>query len=68
MSYQESDGIVTLTMSRDDYERLLMALGIATGCASRDGFPIIGWLELSDRINEGNPHWTRYTSPEGEPA
>lgn len=61
MSYQRSDGIVTLTISVKDYEQILMALGNAVGVASRDGLPIAPWLELANRINEGNPNWTRYT-------
>lgn len=66
MSYrEESDGTVTLTLSRDDYELVLMALGIAIGCASRDGVPIQSWLELTNRINEGNPNYTPYKRKAG---
>lgn len=59
MSYAEKDGEVTLTMKREDYERLLLCLGMATA-AARNRWPIV---ELLNRINQGNPAWTPYIVP-----
>ena len=68
MSYSESNGQVTLTMSREDYERVLLLLGAATACVLR----VPGFLEMSprfnlqamlsfmDRLNQGNPNYTAY--------
>ena len=62
MSYSESpDGKVVLTMSRIDYEMLLMALGATSGTNIFDMRTI---LELLNRLNEGNPHYTPYQIPE----
>jgi len=60
MSYREQDGQVILTMSLDDYQWLLFALGAAT--AARYSHP--DWKErmlgLMNRLNEGNPNYTPY--------
>jgi hypothetical protein len=54
MSYQEKDNQVILTMSRDDWNFLLMCLGAATVTF---GNPT---LMLANRLNLGNPDWTPY--------
>jgi hypothetical protein len=62
MSYSEKDGQVVLTMSREDYERVLMALGMATGAALRGYGPLAYRIlvPLLNRVNEGNPDYTPY--------
>ena len=55
--YREENGHVVLTLTRDDYNRLSLALGYAAGwmitrAARREVFG------LGNRINEGNPHFT----------
>jgi hypothetical protein len=66
MSYREENGQVVLTMSRQDFERLLLCLGGAVGAACL----IDPWVlsinevfELINRINEGNPNYTPYSIP-----
>lgn len=59
MSYGEKDGQVVLTMSRADYETLLICLGAAAGLA----VALQPHLELMDRLNEGNPNYRPYTRP-----
>ena len=58
---------VQFDISRDDFELLLLALGMATG--SVQDTPMRRLLfELANRINEGNPNWTPYEivdPPEG---
>ena len=62
MSYHEENGQVVLTMSREDYELILMALGGVTARALLPGGtrhrPTV--LNLLNRLNEGNPHFTPY--------
>jgi hypothetical protein len=60
MSYSEKDGQVILTMSREDYDWLLMALGMATGLAARDSCDVTPWLDVVNRLNSGNPNYTPY--------
>ena len=62
MSYSEQGDQVVLTMTRDDYSRLLMAMGQATGAAltGRGLLRIRELLELLNRLNEGNPNYERY--------
>jgi len=58
MSYSESNDQVILTMSREDYQLVLMLLGAGTA-----GEHVISWkkaCELLNRLNSGNPHYTPY--------
>jgi len=63
MSYREENGQVVLTMSREDYVRLLFRLGAGFGAwlhSHSDRFPDIVRDELAfiNRLNEGNPNYT----------
>jgi hypothetical protein len=60
VSYSERDGQVVLTMSREDYETLLIALGIAAGHAMKEGARPHKCLAFINRLNEGNPNYTPY--------
>lgn len=61
MSYREENGQVLLTMSRDDYQMLLIVLGYATGGAIKEHWTsATRMFELTNRLNEGNPHYTPY--------
>ena len=55
MSYREENGQVVLTMSRVDFEWLLIILGSATA-----NFGVNRITGLCDRLNEGNPNYTPY--------
>src|SRR5690348_18506040 len=50
MSYHEENGQVVLTMSRDDYQELMLILG-----ASTRNFGINSVAQMASRLNEGNP-------------
>lgn len=70
MSYREENGQVVLTMSREDYESLLLFLGYATGAAAirgefREGDSIIA---LTNRLNTGNPNYKPYEIAENPNA
>jgi len=69
MSYREENGQVTLTMTREDYDRVLMMLGAATATFSLNGGPINTkqCLALVNRLNEGNPNYTPYKLAEKTP-
>lgn len=62
MSYSECDGQVILTMSRDDYQKLLIELGGAMFLHVKDGDggadEAFRWL---NRLNQGNPDYTPYS-------
>lgn len=62
--YREENGQVILTMSREDYERLIFRLGMAAGYASKCGGALGEQLRqdlaFMNRLYEGNPHYTPY--------
>jgi hypothetical protein len=60
VSYSEKDGQVVLTMSREDYELVLMALGAFTAVTWKSGGNSQRVLEVLNRLNSGNPHYTPY--------
>jgi hypothetical protein len=61
MSYHEENGQVVLTMSTEDFQMLLIVLGYATGGAIEENWTSPRRMfELTNRLNEGNPHYTPY--------
>ena len=63
MSYSEKDGQVVLSMSREDYETLLIALGYYTGGISQragKNEAFTEMIELLNRLNQGNPNYRPY--------
>lgn len=72
MSYREEHGQVILTMSREDYQMLLIVLGYAIGGAIKEQWtPAEEIFELTNRINEGNPNFRPYelsSSPRCTPS
>jgi hypothetical protein len=61
--YLETAETVVLSMTHQDYNALLLALGFAAGRA--DDKPMF-WrlIGLVNRLNAGNPHFTPYEIPE----
>jgi hypothetical protein len=55
----------TFTLTRDQYETLLLALGLAAGAAHGQGNEklFIGLLRLANEINKNNPNWQPYELP-----
>jgi hypothetical protein len=61
MSYREENGQVVLTMPREDYEIVLMALGAFTSTVMAEELcGIEKMLLLLNRLNSGNPNYTPY--------
>jgi hypothetical protein len=60
VSYREDEGNVVLTMTRADYDKLLMTFAAATMGMRRMGANINGMIDLLNRLNEGNPNYEPY--------
>jgi len=57
VSYREENGQVVLTMNKEDFTSLMYFLGLG---AALTHLPTRGVLELLNRLNQGNPHYTPY--------
>ena len=64
---ENEQGDVTLRLTRDDYTRLILALGYATGAAMKQpgGMSVDDLLRLMNRLNEGNSNYRPYAVDEG---
>lgn len=58
MSYSEENGMVLLRLNREEYEHILLALGAYAAMTDRDNRQ----FELINRINQGNPKYTPYST------
>jgi len=56
---------MTFELSREDYQTLLLALGMAAGTASREGDDRLfrAFTRLANTVNKDNPDWTPYEVP-----
>lgn len=66
MSYQEENGQVILTMSREDYDFLLLGWGMVLGKSFFGGSPP-HLIAFFNRLNSGNPNYTPYQVQEKKP-
>lgn len=66
ITYTRQGDQVTLEMSGDDFDQLLMILGYAAGSAHRDRelLTFYAWLDFTNRLNATNPSFTPYEIPE----
>lgn len=62
MSMKRDGELVHITVTYDEFEVLLLALGIAYGACKRTDLPVSAarLVHLANAINEGNPNWTPY--------
>jgi hypothetical protein len=60
MSYKEQDGQVILTLSREDYDALLIRLGAAAAVMISQGGSVDRELGFINVLNAGNPNYTPY--------
>jgi hypothetical protein len=59
------EGEVTITLTTEEYDRLLILMGFAVGAAyEKDREIAYRFLELANRVNRGNPHWRSYEIPD----
>ena len=56
---------MTIELSADDFQLLLLALGIATGDCVRQGRSEMAHslVRLANKVNQNNPNWTPYVIP-----
>lgn len=62
---RRENGQVHLTITTDEFNTILMALGGFLSAAMQDQHPLaIHVLRVANSINIGNPDWTPYEIPE----
>ncbi|MGH9665554.1 MAG: hypothetical protein ACRD9L_14105 [Bryobacteraceae bacterium] len=54
---------LTIELSRDEFELLLLALGIAAGSAAASPALFKDLLRLANAVNRNNPAWRPYEVP-----
>ncbi len=61
-SHTVPSAAIVIALSQDDFETLLLSLGMAAGVCLRDGIKGLALriIELSNTVNENNPHWIPY--------
>ncbi len=57
MPFRRDGDNIVLTLTRDQYDMVLIAIGFAAAGISP------AWLRLADEINEGNPQYQPYLPP-----
>lgn len=62
LGYSQTEDQVILTMTREDYNSILFALGYATGASSDLPDRKNALIELMNRLNQGNPNYTPYAT------
>lgn len=62
MSHTKQGDRVTLEMSRDEYNQLLLCIGYALGAAveRQDKMVFNMWLKIANRVNEGSNEFIPY--------
>ena len=65
MTYTQEGERVTLEMTRDDFDTLILALGYAAGAAhaNPDLTLFWRWIAFANRLNATNPNFTPYEIP-----
>jgi hypothetical protein len=61
--YTRTGDTITLEMSAEDYERLLILLGTALAGCHKDGPSFWRWVDFVNRLNTGNPGFQPYEIP-----
>jgi hypothetical protein len=70
--YRElEDGTIEMkfTLTREQYEGLIMLLGMAVATTIREGWTELTntALRIANKINSGNPNWSPYWTPPEPP-
>ena len=62
-----SEDKVVLELSREDFDKMILILGMGIGAISYHNPKDYQWaFDLVNRINEGNPRWIPYHKTESE--
>jgi hypothetical protein len=66
LGWKQENGTVTVTMTMDDWQRFVLAMGYAGGAILKtEGTQFHRkHLALMNRLNVGNPHFRPYEIPE----
>lgn len=65
MTHTRKGDTVTLEMTVDDWENLLLMIGSAAGSVyNHDKVLFWHWIRFANEINQGNPRFTPYEIPE----
>ena len=66
MTYTEQNDQVRLEMTKEEFNKVIFFLGVASGVASRAGDHklFIEFMALANDVNAGNPNWTPYAIPD----
>jgi len=60
-----ADDKMTFTLTRDEFEVLLLMMGYATGAAFKENPRLAhSFLELANRVNKDSPNWKPYQIPD----
>lgn len=58
MAFQEKEnGEVQITLTKDEFNWLVFAMGLAAGGANKDANLFTRMVKLTNAINDGNPNW-----------
>ncbi len=66
IQFKRENDVITITMSVENYDRVLMTLGFTAGCVKNAGDEPAFWsiIRLCNDLNAGNPQYTPYEIPE----
>ncbi len=68
MSYASDGERVTLTLTRDQFDQLLIMLGSSCAAVADDKLRFRHYISLVNKLNEGNPDFRAYVLvPEAKP-
>jgi hypothetical protein len=69
MTYKRHHDRITLEMTVEEHEHLMLYLGYAGGCAGRHNEQALKWesYRMTNAINTGNANWQPYDIPEDAP-
>ncbi len=64
MNFKQAGDRVTIEMSADEWDHVLLMLGQGAGMASKVGDrQFYRWIELANDMNSGNPNFVRFEIP-----
>jgi hypothetical protein len=70
MTYKRHHDRITLEMTVEEHEHLMLFIGYAGGCASKNDEQALKWesFRMANAFNAGNAKWQPYEIPEDAPS